>query len=457
MVDGNKQAEVLFEAIDSFFQLLVPASRDRSGPQLLPALDVIPGQAMSPHAEILQTRATALWRLAHGQAPITVTPVASALLRIERPQHYRQLAQSLKVGDEIPLEDLTSHLESVGYEKREPVEMVGEYSVRGGIWTCSRRKRTSRCAWRLFGDEIESIRQFDVESQRSVLKVNSCTLLPLTPYQKSRGCWRSWRRSCATRGCLRAICRWMATTFRGLGTDAAPGARGPRLRCSIFLTGRLCFGTSRSCRARPPSGIGSGWSRRIVRRCVRPSWCFRNGTRCARGSAGSEIELRELDISTDPTLRFHIPTRPSMAFHGNMQVAIAEARTLVAGGEYIRRLTTRGRAAIPVTSQAPWREVADPAPVQEAQRDGASCREPEGVHKDPTVGVRALDTCTIEVGEGTVDRADRPEPGRQRRPCSTSSPVMPRPTRARCTWPTDGSPTLPRTRCSRWASAGPSS
>ena len=46
---------------------------------------------------------------------------------------YRQLALTLRVGDELPLEDVIAHLESIGYERREPVEMVGEYSVRGGI------------------------------------------------------------------------------------------------------------------------------------------------------------------------------------------------------------------------------------------------------------------------------------------------------------------------------------
>jgi len=43
------------------------------------------------------------------------------------------MALRLKVGDELPLEDVVAHLESIGYERREPVEMVGEYSVRGGI------------------------------------------------------------------------------------------------------------------------------------------------------------------------------------------------------------------------------------------------------------------------------------------------------------------------------------
>ena len=81
VVDGNQRAEQLFEAVDTFFTLLI-GNRD-VGPQLLPALDVLPMQGMSPHAEICEQRAIGLWRLATRRVPVTVMPVASALLRIE--------------------------------------------------------------------------------------------------------------------------------------------------------------------------------------------------------------------------------------------------------------------------------------------------------------------------------------------------------------------------------------
>ena len=129
---GNQQAETLGEAMTTFFHLLV-SSRDRQAPQLLPTLDVLPAQRMSPHAEILEERATGLWRLATGALPITIAPVAAAMQRIEPADFYRQLALTLRAGDEISLDDLIAHLESIGYGKRDPVEMVGEYSVRGGI------------------------------------------------------------------------------------------------------------------------------------------------------------------------------------------------------------------------------------------------------------------------------------------------------------------------------------
>jgi transcription-repair coupling factor (superfamily II helicase) len=153
VVDGNKRAEEMFEAVETFYTLLT-ASREAAGPQLLPALDVIPMQGMSPHAEICEQRAIGLWRLATRRVPITVMPVASALLRIESGDFYRQLALNLRVGDEVPLQDVVAHLESVGYERREPVEMVGEYSVRGGILDVFSPESPKPVRVDLFGDLI---------------------------------------------------------------------------------------------------------------------------------------------------------------------------------------------------------------------------------------------------------------------------------------------------------------
>src|SRR5207248_1028276 len=114
LVDGNKQAETLLESVKVFFQLLFEG-RDLSSPQLIPALDVLPHQRLSPHNEIAEERAVGLWRLSAQKIPLTIVPVAAALLRTESADFYRQLAVKLHVGEEIPLEDLVQHLESVGY------------------------------------------------------------------------------------------------------------------------------------------------------------------------------------------------------------------------------------------------------------------------------------------------------------------------------------------------------
>ncbi|MGH7091697.1 MAG: hypothetical protein ACREFQ_22640, partial [Stellaceae bacterium] len=63
IADGNKQAETLLESAEVFFNLLFDG-RDLPSPQLIPALDVLPHQRLSPHSEIAEKRAVGLWRLA---------------------------------------------------------------------------------------------------------------------------------------------------------------------------------------------------------------------------------------------------------------------------------------------------------------------------------------------------------------------------------------------------------
>src|SRR5262249_37547313 len=94
VTDGNKEAEALHETVSAFFNLLIVGG-EQGRPQLLPALDVLPFQGLSPHAEILEERALALLRMASQRAPITVTSIGSALLRVESSQFYQQLALTL--------------------------------------------------------------------------------------------------------------------------------------------------------------------------------------------------------------------------------------------------------------------------------------------------------------------------------------------------------------------------
>lgn len=351
VVDGNKQAEAIFESLETFFELLIPG-RDRDGPQLLPALDALPSQGMSPHAEICEKRAVGLWRLAMRRAPVTVMPVASALLRIEPPDFYRQLALTLRVGDELPLETLTAHLESIGYERREPVEMVGEYSVRGGILDVFSPESSTPVRIDLFGDQVDSIRRFEVDSQRSVSKLQECKLLPLTEYQKST-----------------AIFAELVERLREAGVPARdlPLAGGPFPGWELLVPlVRPRHDSIFSLIEKPivlwdePEQIRGAadrlWSR--LDNAERSSLCspeqffFRLEELQPPGAA--EIDLRELDLDWDggkerrengdavlstqppaPILHLHISTRPSMAFHGNMQVAIAEARNLVEAGSRV--------------------------------------------------------------------------------------------------------------------------
>ena len=328
---GNKQAEALSQAMQTFFHLLV-SGRERHEPQLLPALDLVPAQRLSPHAEILEERAIGLWRLATGGAPITVAPIGSVLERIEPPDYYRQLALTLRAGEEIPLEDLVAHLESIGYEKRDPVEMVGEYSVRGGILDVYSPEAPKPVRVEMFGDQIDSIRRFEVESQRSVLKIPECTLLPLTEFQKSRGLLNELAERLRESGVPARELPLPGETLPGWEL-LAPLVR-PRTASLFDLYERPVVIVDEP--EEIAAAAGRLWKRledpERLSLCPPEKVFYRWEELATAGADAARIELRELELGAQG---LHIPTRPSMSFHGNMQVAIAEARGLVEAGSRV--------------------------------------------------------------------------------------------------------------------------
>ncbi len=336
VVDGNKQAEDLSEALNSFFNLLV--ADDRHGPQLLPALDVLPMQNLSPHAELCEQRAIGLWSLATQRTPITILPVASALLRIEPADYYRQLTLRLRAGEELPLDEVVRHLESIGYERREPVEMVGEYSVRGGILDVFSPESQKPVRIDLFGDQVESIRRFDVESQRSVLNVEDCLILPLTEYQKSRPLLAE----------LHDLMRAADIPGRDLPPPGEPFPGwelvAPMLRprnASVFslVDGPIVIWDEPE---QVQSAVKRLWTRleQIDRSAAYdPDRVFFRWEELARQALGGpQVAFQQLDLAWSPSsgeTSTHIATRPAMSFHGNIQVAVAEARTLVEAGNKV--------------------------------------------------------------------------------------------------------------------------
>ncbi len=334
VVDGNKQAETLLESTEVFFHLLFEG-RDLPAPQLVPALDVLPHQKLSPHNEITEERAVGLWRLSAQKIPITIVPIASALLKTESADFYRQLALTLRTGEEIPLEDLVQHLGSIGYERREPVEMVGEYSVRGGILDVFPAEAGRPVRVEFFGDEIESIRQFEVESQRSILKISSTTLLPLAEYLRSR-----------------PLLRELAEAAEKADLDLSnPGEVFPGWE---FLIPLVRPRKSDIFSLQPdalivldePSAIDSAADRLWQRlenpdrpTPIEPEKNFARWDEVRTGLSGRTfVAFQELEVLVGaahehPT--FHIPTRPSLTFQGNMPVAVAEARRLIESGHRI--------------------------------------------------------------------------------------------------------------------------
>ncbi|HLB93533.1 MAG TPA: transcription-repair coupling factor [Terriglobales bacterium] len=178
VVADNRAAEELLPILRAFCELTGAADPDSV--VILPARDVLPFQNLSPHLEIQEERATALWKIATGRASIVISPVTATTILLRPPDYYADLARVLRRGEVFDLEKLLEHLNTVGYTSTDVVEMPGQYAARGGILDVYSPEADRPVRVEFFGDEIESMRKFDPASQRSSNPVDEALLLPLT-------------------------------------------------------------------------------------------------------------------------------------------------------------------------------------------------------------------------------------------------------------------------------------
>jgi len=178
LVSDNKAAEALHTAVLAACELT--GALDADEVLRLPAHDVLPFENLSPHGEIQEQRAAALWKLASGAAKLVIAPVEAACMKLFTRDYYAALALRLRQGEEHLPEMLVEHLLSVGYTRVDVVEMPGQVTMRGGILDVYGPEMERPVRIDFFGDEIESMRRFDPETQRSSSAVDEVLLLPLT-------------------------------------------------------------------------------------------------------------------------------------------------------------------------------------------------------------------------------------------------------------------------------------
>ncbi len=178
VVADNKAAEALEPLLKAGCELT--GAVDPARVVRFPAHDVLPFENLSPHPDVQEQRAAALWKLATGAVDILIAPVEAAALKLFDLEYYAGLAVTLKRGEEIDIETLTAHLASVGYTQMDIVEMPGQFTRRGGILDVYSPEADRPVRIEFFGDEIETIRKFDPETQRSQSGLDETQLLPLT-------------------------------------------------------------------------------------------------------------------------------------------------------------------------------------------------------------------------------------------------------------------------------------
>ena len=169
-------AQTLAQELQYLIDLLGAAS----GPVFhFPALEVDPYRGLSIHPETAAARAQALWQVLHQETPILVASVRAAAVRLQSPQRFLRYCITLKQRDEFVPERLCDHLRATGYIGDDPVTEPGEFSLRGGILDVFSPQESNPVRIEFFGDDVESLRSFDAESQRSQSTLDAAHIIPM--------------------------------------------------------------------------------------------------------------------------------------------------------------------------------------------------------------------------------------------------------------------------------------
>ncbi|MDE6023970.1 MAG: transcription-repair coupling factor [Lachnospiraceae bacterium] len=143
-----------------------------------PAKDLLFYYADIHNNTTVKNRIEIFRRLAMGEPTVVVTTIEGLMDKLPPLKEFMAGSRTVSTGDMLDLKIFSEELTTLGYEKVTMVETPGQFSVRGGIIDIY--PLTEECPYRveLWGDDVDSIRSFDVESQRSIEEINSVTICP---------------------------------------------------------------------------------------------------------------------------------------------------------------------------------------------------------------------------------------------------------------------------------------
>jgi len=143
-----------------------------------PQWEILPYEPRAPQREIEGQRVEFLAGLLEGSVRVGVTTVRAALQKILPPAALEERLLRIAPGDRIAMEDLARRLVGMGFERESMVGEVGTFSIRGGIVDVFGYRYADPVRLELVGDRIESIRAFDLGSQRSLASLERVEILP---------------------------------------------------------------------------------------------------------------------------------------------------------------------------------------------------------------------------------------------------------------------------------------
>ncbi|MFN0039652.1 MAG: transcription-repair coupling factor, partial [Burkholderiales bacterium] len=145
---------------------------------LLPDWETLPYDSFSPHQDLISERLATLYQITHNAFDIAVVPVTTALYRLPPTTFLARHTFFLKQGETLAADELRRQLALAGYSHVSQVVSPGEFSFRGSVIDLFPMGSTLPYRIDLLDEEIDSIRTSDVDTQRSIYKVNDVRLLP---------------------------------------------------------------------------------------------------------------------------------------------------------------------------------------------------------------------------------------------------------------------------------------
>lgn len=150
--------------------------------QFFPALDTIPFEVLAQSHETRRKRLEVLEGLLTGKVKVVVTTVEALSKRLLPPENLREAMIHLKTGQRIEPGALLNQLLAIGYQRVERVEDKGQFALRGGILDVYPPTLENPVRLEFFDDELESMRIFAVENQRSLRKVAEVVFFPAAEF-----------------------------------------------------------------------------------------------------------------------------------------------------------------------------------------------------------------------------------------------------------------------------------
>ena len=153
-----------------------PVDEEAEDVLLFPPTESVIYDGAVPDRQARAERLHVLDALCRERPCIVVAPINALLQHVLPPEGFRMTRRQVRAGDTVDRDELGAALLECGYRRTELVEDVGQFSIRGGIVDVFSLTRARPVRIELFGDEVESIREFDVESQRSTVPLESIAL-----------------------------------------------------------------------------------------------------------------------------------------------------------------------------------------------------------------------------------------------------------------------------------------